>query len=445
MDYQNETNTLTDWLEWFKKIVNQQISSGGSCELNELLTPNPEPDIPAFKEDPLHTIFLENGLNASQKIIVLLSIAPYYIPDYLNYLGADQRKFQLLSLSRGQINGALIPTVETAVFILAGYKPVNRHDYLSYFFGNAFLIRNALIEIPSVSQYDPITSLRLLPGEKVMTELLSEGPDAPQFISTFPAEKLHTEYQWEDLVLPYDTREQINEVREWVEFEKIIKEKELKQTKFKYGCKSLFHGPPGTGKTLTAALLGKRTGKKVYRIDLSAVVSKYIGETEKNLSQVFDRAADEDWILFFDEADALFGKRGKTNNAHDRYANQEVSYLLQRFETYEGLSILASNYIDNIDTAFYRRFDSIVQFKKPEYEERLQLWKNFLPEGYEFEPEVDIEEIAYSVEVTGASIYNIMRRSYMKAVLRGENLIRGQDMLDSLKKEKRKEGKIITG
>jgi len=173
-------------------------------------------------------------------------------------------------------------------------------------------------------------------------------------------------------------------------------------------------------------------------------VSKYIGETEKNLSRVFDRASNGDWILFFDEADALFGKRGSTNNAHDRYANQEVSYLLQRFETYEGLSILASNYITNIDKAFYRRFDNIVEFKKPEHEERLQLWKKFLPEGYVFDPEIDIERTAYKIEINGAAIYNIMRHSYMKAVLRGDNIIKGQDMQDSLRKEKIKEGKVIT-
>ena len=444
MNDQNETPALLEYLHWLKEIVNQRISLNETCEFNTLLSSNPEPDLSLFNEDPLKMIFIKSKMTASQKIIVLLSIAPYYIPDYLNYLAADQQKAQLLCLSRSQINGMVIPTVESAIFILAGYSPESRHYYLSYFFDNAFLVRNAFVEIPPATQSDPLTSLRFLPGEKTMTGLLSQDPDNPKFTNSFPAEKLDTDYQWEDLVLPFDTREQINEVRDWVEFEKLMVEKDLRQTKFKFGCKSLFHGPPGTGKTLAATLLGKHTGKKVYRIDLSAIVSKYIGETEKNLSRVFDRASNGDWILFFDEADALFGKRGSTNNAHDRYANQEVSYLLQRFETYEGLSILASNYITNIDKAFYRRFDNIVEFKKPEHEERLQLWKKFLPEGYVFDPEIDIERTAYKIEINGAAIYNIMRHSYMKAVLRGDNIIKGQDMQDSLRKEKIKEGKVIT-
>src|SRR5204862_7509529 len=117
----------------------------------------------------------------------------------------------------------------------------------------------------------------------------------------------------------------------------------------------LFPGPPGTGKTMSAALLGKASQREVYRVDLSLVVSKYIGETEKNLARVFDSAQQRDWILFFDEADALFGKRGESKDAHDRYANQEVSFLLQRVETFDGIAILASNLRDNIDQAFARR------------------------------------------------------------------------------------------
>src|SRR5690606_11585436 len=122
----------------------------------------------------------------------------------------------------------------------------------------------------------------------------------------------------------------------------------------KPGYRTLFYGPPGTGKTLTAMLLGKEFQRNVFRIDLSQVVSKYIGETEKNLEKIFQRAANKEWILFFDEADALFGKRTSVKDAHDRYANQEVSYLLQRVEDFPGLVILASNYKNNIDKAFVR-------------------------------------------------------------------------------------------
>jgi len=245
------------------------------------------------------------------------------------------------------------------------------------------------------------------------------------------------------LILDYETRSQLQEMKEWLDYETISKEKGLGVDKFKLGYKCLFFGSPGTGKTLAASLIGKLTNRKVYRIDLSSVVSKYIGETEKNLARIFDRASHGSWILFFDEADALFGKRGTTQNAHDRYANQEVSYLLQRFESYEGVSILASNFKDNIDMAFYRRFHSIIRFKNPEAEERLKLWKVHLPNGFEFAPDVDLEEIAYSVKINGAGIYNVMRRSCMKAVINNDMLVKGSDMLDSVKMEFAKENKLI--
>lgn len=132
--------------------------------------------------------------------------------------------------------------------------------------------------------------------------------------------------------------------------------------RIKKGYRALFYGPPGTGKTLAATLLGKRFGKSVYRIDLSQMVSKYIGETAKNMSNLFDIAENKNWILFFDEADALFGKCSSESSSHDWYANQDVSYLLQRVEDYNGLVILGSNFKNNFDQAFMRRFQSIIFF-----------------------------------------------------------------------------------
>jgi len=133
--------------------------------------------------------------------------------------------------------------------------------------------------------------------------------------------------------------------------------------KIRSGFKALFFGLPGTGKTIAAERMAKEIGAELYRIDLSMVISKYIGETEKNLSRIFDSAKDKNWVLFFDEADALFGKRTDVKDSHDKYTNQEVSYLLQRMEDYNGLMILATNMKSNIDKAFTRRFNLVVEFK----------------------------------------------------------------------------------
>lgn len=174
---------------------------------------------------------------------------------------------------------------------------------------------------------------------------------------------LTTDLSWKNLVLDKETMKQVEEIRNWLKHLSSVKPGGGMNEKLKPGYRTLFYGPPGTGKKLSAAVIGKELSIPVYRIDLSMVVSKYIGETEKNLELLFASAKDKDWILFFDEADALFDKRSEVKDAHDRYANQETAYLLQRVEDYPGLVILATNMKSNIDEAFIRRFNSILRFQ----------------------------------------------------------------------------------
>jgi SpoVK/Ycf46/Vps4 family AAA+-type ATPase len=213
--------------------------------------------------------------------------------------------------------------------------------------------------------------------------------------------------------------------------------------KVKPGYKVLFHGPPGTGKTLTACLLGKETGKDVYRVDLSMVVSKYIGETEKNLAKVFDKAEHSGWILFFDEADALFGSRTKVESSHDRYANQEVSYLLQRIEDYSGLVILASNLKNNIDHAFLRRFQSIVYFPSPKADERFLLWQKSFPEKILLNGGISLQQVSRDYELTGAHIINIVSHCTLNALANGTREITMKMLKDGIARELGKEGRTL--
>lgn len=191
---------------------------------------------------------------------------------------------------------------------------------------------------------------------------------------------------------------------------------------------------------MTACLLGKYTGRDVFRIDLSMVVSKYIGETEKNLSKLFDKAANKDWILFFDEADSIFGKRTNVRDAHDKYANQEVSYLLQRIEDFDGLAILASNLKDHIDSAFTRRFQSIVHFPIPTAAQRLQIWRQSFPAGLRLDESIDLRRIADEHEIPAGVIVNVVRYCSIKALKRGTNAIHPDDLESGLLKELSKEG-----
>jgi SpoVK/Ycf46/Vps4 family AAA+-type ATPase len=236
---------------------------------------------------------------------------------------------------------------------------------------------------------------------------------------------------------------QLNEIETWVtHHQKLMKEWGMERI-LKPGYKSLFYGPPGTGKTTTAALLGKKTNRDVYRIDLSQMVSKYIGETEKNLAKLFDRAENKEWILFFDEADALFGKRTSTRDAHDRYANQQISYLLQRIEDYDGLVVLATNLKGNIDDAFMRRFQSTINFPMPTAEERFKIWDNGFSKSVELDKTIDLMEIAKKYEISGGAIINIIQHCSLRALGRDSNLINQNDIIEGIRREYHKNRRTL--
>lgn len=177
----------------------------------------------------------------------------------------------------------------------------------------------------------------------------------------------------------------------------------------------------------------------VYRIDLSMVVSKYIGETEKNLAKVFDLAQNRNWILFFDEADALFGKRTTANSSNDRHANQEVAYLLQRIEDFPGTVILATNLLNNIDEAFLRRFQSVIYFPVPDQDMRLELWQKMLPAKWlEAEGGKMLEEMM-RYELSGGAIANVIRRCALQLLANKDKILRQEVLLQAIHKELRKE------
>jgi SpoVK/Ycf46/Vps4 family AAA+-type ATPase len=211
----------------------------------------------------------------------------------------------------------------------------------------------------------------------------------------------------------------------------------------KPGYRTLFYGPPGTGKTLTACLIGQAVGADVYRIDLSMVVSKYIGETEKNLANVFDQAENRNWILFFDEADSLFGKRTHASSANDRHANQEISYLLQRVEDFPGVVILATNLKANIDQAFARRFQSEVYFAMPDAEQRCRLWTALFRQPERLGGDVDFRRIADKYELAGGALLNVAQYAAIRAVRNERNYIVQDDLIAGIGRELMKDGKTL--
>ncbi|WP_437729236.1 ATP-binding protein [Sorangium sp. So ce861] len=207
------------------------------------------------------------------------------------------------------------------------------------------------------------------------------------------------------------------------------------------GVTAMFAGPPGTGKTLSASLIAQALGLPLFRIDLAGVVSKYIGETEKNLDRVFRAAYRSNAVIFFDEADALFGKRTEVKDAHDRYANVETSYLLQKLELFEGLAVLATNLKKNIDPAFMRRIDVLVDFPFPSVESRLRLWQTLLPAEMPREAGLDLAFLAERFELSGGHIKNAVQAAALAAAAE-ESAVGMRHLVQGVRWELQKQGKL---
>ncbi len=378
-------------------------------------------------------------------LVVMITLAPHVYPNFFESIilehlpsGGDFPEFGGVKASNHR---GMLPTGETVQFIIAGNDIDKRLHLQELFRETHFFYRQGILWLEPVKEGEPVMSGRIVLPQENVERILFGRESAPRYGLDFPAKQIVTAMDWDDIVLHPRTMQQVRDISIWLDHHhRFLEDGNLKR-KIKPGYRVLFYGPSGTGKTLTAALLGKEFGKDVYRIDLSQIVSKYIGETEKNLEAVFKRAESKDWILFFDEADALFGKRTSVQSAHDKYANQEVSYLLQRVEDYPGLLILASNFKNNLDEAFLRRFHSVVHFPMPNTAERHHLWKKTMPAGLQHDGSVNLLELADQFELTGASILNAVQFAALQSYARGDGKLFQSDLLEGVKKEFLKEEK----
>lgn len=236
------------------------------------------------------------------------------------------------------------------------------------------------------------------------------------------AEIITTDWNWDDLVLNDKTNEGIEDIFDWIEHSALLFNTWEMSKKIKPSYLALFHGPPGTGKTLAATLIGKKTNQNVYRVNLSRIVSKYIGETEKNLSKLLRFAEKSNSILFFDEADALFGKRTEVKDAHDKYANQEVSYLLNALENYNGIVIFSVNN-NNQEPDISQKFQVKVPFFLPNASERYKLWENAIPKNVKLHPKMDLKMLSEKYELSATEIMNAVQYAGLKAIKEKEKII----------------------
>jgi len=385
------------------------------------------------------------GLGHDERLVLALALAPHLKPQLLDMLFVRNRNldrgFSEFGGWKGRSHGGFLPTCETAAFLVAGEDLAHRFALQRLLDEERPLRRHGLLRLQHDGPGEPWLSAALHVSGDTLERLATGESRKPDYGIGFPARLITTRLGWSDLVLDAEVMDEVQAIVTWFRHgQRLLRDWRLDKA-LKPGYRSLFYGPPGTGKTLTATLIGQEVGSDVYRIDLSMVVSKFIGETEKNLAQVFDQAQSRQWILFFDEADALFGKRTATSSSNDRYANQEVSYLLQRVEDFPGTVILATNLKANIDDAFARRFQSLVHFPMPDAEQRRRLWEGMVRHTGRLADDVDLPGLAERHELSGGAIANVVRFGALGALQAGRERIESADLRRGIAKELRKEGR----
>jgi hypothetical protein len=432
---------------WLAAVLQRRLDNYFGTPPSSPSLPDATLPPPTLKESgsPFADLLIRHELSPTERLILALALAPHFKSQLLDVLwsrnDATQRGFSEFGGIQGGQSGCFLPTGETACFLLAGENLENRLYAMRLLADTQRLVADELIAPLSAPIGDTLMAGLLRPSRRVLATIIGGEEALPEGDEIFPAQRVTTGLEWNELVLPESTLAQIEEVRDWLNHSPTLLGDWGLSKRLRPGYVCLFHGPSGTGKTLTACLLGKLCARDVYRIDLSMVVSKYIGETEKNLARVFALAERRGWILFFDEADALFGQRTRIDSAHDRYANQEVSFLLQRIEDFPGVVILSSNFKRNIDEAFIRRFQSVVAFNMPRAEERLRLWQEALPSAARLDSQLKLHVLAEQHELSGGAIMNVVRYAALQSLVRGDREISAEDLVNGIRRELVKEGR----
>jgi SpoVK/Ycf46/Vps4 family AAA+-type ATPase len=422
-------------LDWLKQSIAQRITRKGEL---------PEP--PVLQPSSAYAVALHKfGAIKADRLLLILTLASQIDASLLassisQNIANDGDHPEIGGVKSPNFRG-LLPTAETFLFLVAGADVQKRLEAWQWLRSHSVLYQKGIVKIlkPQAEGDPPQSGILSIDPDKAEEILFGESAP-PAFSMEFPARKISTNLDWDDLVLASQTRQHVEELKDWLEKRQNIAAWGIGK-RIKKGYRALFYGPPGTGKTLAASLLGKYTGTEVFLVDLSLVVSKYIGETEKNLSSLFDKAQNKNWILFFDEADALFGKRTSVRDAHDKYANQEVAYLLQRVEDFPGLVILASNLKGNIDEAFLRRFQSVIHFPLPGAQERFKIWKDAFTDVPGAPTDADLRMVAQKYELSGANIINAAHYACLRAAATGKKP-ELEFVLTGIQRELQKEGKV---
>ncbi|MEZ4918556.1 MAG: ATP-binding protein [Saprospiraceae bacterium] len=409
-EIQKNCASLDREFKWFSYALEARFTAyftGIKEESNSSLPPDLERDSSLFAR-----LLLRENVSPNARLALCLALAPHVKPRaldlFFNQNNQTGRSYTEFGGVQSNAHPGFLPTGETILFLLSKEGTIEERaallnaleEELSYF----MYVKKSEDTLPRMSG-------QLIVRKEILDLFVSQSYHNMEFSTDgiVPA----SNKGWEDLIVAPPVKEELDLIQTWLQLAPAMTELIGDPMYAQAGYRAFFYGPSGTGKTLAASLIVNSVGFELYRVDLSQLVSKYIGETEKNLQALFDHAKRNSWILFFDEADALFGKRTTVSSAHDRYANQEVSYIIGQLESFGGLSIFACHTPYYEESKFLRRCQSVVHFPMPDKEQRYLLWKKTFSGNWPISPDVDWEELASAYELSGGTMVRIRQRAFL--------------------------------
>ena len=439
---QNSNDIELDLL-WLENLINYQLNTA-SPEVIEHIEKHGGITPPSLSTDSYYgNIINQWNLNSIERGLVIIGMSLHLKPSIFDSLLKIAKENNYTETKIGGIIGAaqspFVPTGETAIFLLSNGSVEERLQILQVLTHDHWLFEQGILQFNYQEDNKLPYTFHSFNLHKDYIDLFSTGQaNKPDYSSQFPASRIETEMDWSDLVISKELNKEIKDISYWLAYEsQLLNDKNIRK-KIKAGYKIVFYGPSGTGKTLVAGLLGKQHNRDVYRIDLSQLSSKYIGETEKNLERLFKQARFKDWILFFDEGESLFGKRTQSGQSNERYGNQQVGFLLQKIEDHPGVVILATNLKGSIDDAFLRRFQKMIYFEIPDVEYRYQLWVKAFENTMPLNSNIDFKQIAKEHKLVGGQIVNVVKQVLLRELGAGNRSISSSTIEEAIAEELKK-------
>ena len=372
------------------------------------------PAAPLLEGDPAVHKYLDflnlYSVNEEERLIMIMAMAIYLEPDFFHPFLENPEVMIRSKVYRSSGHDCVMPTVETAIFILAGEDPYERMRVLRYFDIGHFFYKNTILDIEPAEDKKPSTYGLVSLNFSYRSLFLYNHYTAPRYSHDFPATFLETDLEWDDLKLSPQTAKEVQEfvvaLKEDNYFRSLSSAKHMRK-----GLRALLYGEPGTGKTLTAKLLGKLMYMPVARVEISGVQSKYVGETNLRLESLFNTAEHKNWILFIDEGDAILGQRTQSSKGETTaHANDTVAFLLQRIESYNGTIVVATNFIDNLDKAYDRRFDISARYQSLTRDQQYDFWMGLIPPEHPLDKPDMLRGLIEKYKFSPSEICNINQR-----------------------------------